>query len=190
MRLGATAFTRKAQALLPGSSAGEAAFFKKGGLFRSGGPPKRGVSVGEPAKAGDNLLVDLCEAEALPVPGLLCMGPEEAQAQILVLERLGMLKRQVEEGTQQRLNLTVKASLYGGSRHGSGLAIRGIGMGAAAVEVARKLVEQDGQGKRALGSCGPGVVPTGGGPVMDRLELEPDRLIEGVRSGEPPCWTG
>ncbi len=79
----------------------------------------------------------------------------------------------------------MEAALDGalGCREGEG--IGGEGVGRAAVEVARELVEQDQERQRALGGLAPAGQVAAGGLHVQRLEAVPDRLVEGVVLGEP-----
>ncbi len=75
----------------------------------------------------------------------------EVDAAILILDALGVLVGQVEEGAKLRGHVLVQAALDRLPRGGESERVGGEGVRRAAVEVAGELVEQDQQRQRSRG---------------------------------------
>ena len=116
--------------------------------------PRRGVAVREAAEAGDDVAV-----QRRPTSGRRRRRRSRsisATAVVLVGQVLGMLEGQVEEAAAAAARPAGRSPRSTAARAmRAGLGVGGEGVGRAAVEVARELVEQDQQGQRALGASRP-----------------------------------
>lgn len=82
-------------------------------------------------------------------------GGEETHALVLVLERLGMLERQIEEETQRRINRPVMARRDRRACDSARFLICRKSARRAAEEIARKLIEQECERERTVGAVDP-----------------------------------
>ena len=112
-------------------------------------------------------------------------GLEQFDLAVLVGEVLRMLEGQVEEPPDVALNLQVVPGLQRLPGDHPCQGIGGEGMARAAEGVARKLVQQDQQGQRALRRLRPVIQrPPGSGMVCD-LESLAEQGVESLVFGEP-----
>lgn len=101
-----------------------------------------------------------------------------------------MLQRQIEEAADWTLNLQVVPGFQGPVGEHPCQWVGGEGVARAAEGVARKLVQQDQQGQRALRRPGPVIQLPPGSGEMRRLEPFPEQGVESVVLGEPLGWSG
>src|SRR5262245_13726487 len=80
---------------------------------------------------------------------LLGPAPEQYHRPDLVLGAFAMLERQVEEGSAIERRAQIEPAVHGSTGGGTRTCIAGKGSQRAAVDVARKLVEQQHEGQRA-----------------------------------------
>lgn len=134
------------------------------------------------AEAGDDGLVVLGPAV---VGFALHPGLEQFDLPGLIGAVLRMLQRQIEEPANVARNLQVVPGRQRLLRKRARQRIRSEGMTGAAEGVARKLVQQDQQGQRALRRLRPGIQrPSGRGMVCD-LEPLAEQGVESLVPGEP-----
>ncbi len=134
------------------------------------------------AEAGDDVVVVLGPAI---VGFALHPGLEQFDLPGLIGAVLRMLQRQIEEPPDVALNLQVVPGLQRPLCKMPRQRIRREGMARAAEGVARKLVQQDQQGQRALRRLRPVIQrPPGSGMVCD-LESLAEQGVESLVFGEP-----
>lgn len=112
-------------------------------------------------------------------------GLEQFDLPVLIHQILRMLERQVEEPADVALDLQVMPGLQRAKSEHPRQRIGGEGMARAPEHIARKLVEQDQQGQRALRSLRPGIQFSPGGGEMRVPEAAPETGVESVILGEP-----
>ena len=91
----------------------------------------------------------------------------------------------VEEHLQRRVDLHVVAGRDRGIGDRARLAVGGVGMRRAAVEIARELIEQDRQRERAFRRARPVVVFAARRGMVDGFETRADFGVEGLGPLEP-----
>jgi hypothetical protein len=101
-----------------------------------------------------------------------------------------MHERQIEEGSQRRVDLPVVPRLDGRVRDGQRLAVGGEHVATAAPGVARKLVQQHEQRQRPFGIGGPAVERPVRGGMVGGLEARFELGVEGVVLVEPAFRAG
>lgn len=101
-----------------------------------------------------------------------------------------MHQRQIEERPQSRRRRQIEAAGDGGVGDRARLRIGGEGPARAAMQVARKLVEQQQQRQRPLPRLREGVAGAGGGGLARGSETAPDLRVEGVVAREPGGGAG
>ncbi len=138
-------------------------------------------------ETGDDVVVMLGPAI---VGFTLHPGLEQFDLPGLIGAVLRMLEGQVEEPPDVALDLQVVPGLQRPLCEKPCQRIRREGMARAAEGVARKLVQQDQQGQRALRRLRPGIQRPPGSSMVRRLEPLAEPGIESLVPGEPLRWSG
>ena len=153
--------------------------------------------MGKATETLNNFGMPSCIVQRFGVP--VCL--EKGDAFLLVRPAFAMHVRKVEEAAFDEGQRSIEAFCKGLLGRCSRLPIRGEGAGRVTEEVAWKLVEEEDEGKRALGRLREPVTLAGGGqfnivketfadfPIEARVRLVPQfpcrRLAGGVLLGEP-----
>src|SRR5262249_52496701 len=109
------------------------------------------VAVRKSAEALDNLKIrSAVTAQRSGAVGIAWLGFEQSPRPALVVEILTVMKRHIEKPSPDRRNPLVEAALERPVGGGAGRRIGRVGARRAAEDVARDLIEQQHQSKRAL----------------------------------------
>src|SRR5690606_19411705 len=143
------------------------------------------VAVREAAEALDDV-----EVAHRVVERHLAQVAHQRYRVFLVGDAFGMLEGQVAEHPQAFFDLLVQPGFDHAPGVVQGQRIGGVGMRAAAEDIARHLVEQDLQGKRAFGVVHPGLQFAARGGEVRGLQVPPHLFVEGVATAEPLLVAG